>query len=406
MDDDYEVIENIEDNQNYDFAKPKEKVQLDKDGEVAKKAAVTAATVYGGKLGGNLVKAASHTKLGKNVLNTGGKMLNGGNSIVSNINRNPLGTMMQNRVNNQNSEIQNNYSSLDKSSDLNNSNEIDDIKNKKTSSNNLFNSNDNNRFNFSFFGKNKKMSFMLKLKLYFAIGVASLIMFIILFIILFLDVGMDKMLGTLNWNNDVVDTDSGVSSETGFSSDNSSTINSNNLSIIIGDDAIKELESNITSKVGVNICTRKGVANALIALIDGLNKHNLKIPYKEGGRASRGFIVDTSWGVSTDAEGNEVRNGLDDKGLLMWAMDVTSVSITNDFDFNIIEDFSSLDEIYPGDIIRGEDIKIVLQNTGSSLIVADAIKGDGITYKEYKYEELTSYSYVNMANFYSVNCTN
>lgn len=406
MDDDYEVIENIEDNQNYDFSKPKEKVQLDQDGEVAKKAAVTAATIYGGRLGGNLAKAASHTKLGKNILNTGGKMLNSGNSIVSNINRNPLGPMMQNKVTNQNSEIQNNNSSLNNSSDLDNQNEMDDSKNKKSSSNNLFNNNDNNKFNFSFFGKNKKMSFMLKLKLYFAIGAASLVMFIILFIIVFLDVGMDKMLGTLNWNNDVVDTDNDVSSDTGFSSDNSSTINNNNLSIIIGEDAVKELENNINNKVGVNICTRKGVANALIALIDGLNKHNIKIPYKEGGRASKSSIVDTSWGVSTDAEGNDVVNGLDDKGLIMWAMNVTSVSITDDFDFNIIEDFSSLDELYPGDIIRGEDIKIVLQNTGSSLIVADAIKNDGITYKEYKYQELTSYSYISMANFYSVNCSN
>lgn len=404
MDNDYEVIDNIEDNQNSNYPNQKEKVELDQGGQVAKDVAVTAATMYAGKLGGNLVKAASHTKLGKNILNTGGKILNGGNSIVSNINRNPLGPMMQNKGTNQNSGIQNNNNSLNNPNDLDNPNEMADSKNKNISFNNLFNN--NNKFSFSFFGKNKKMSFMLKLKLYFAIGTAGLVMFMILFIILFLDVGMDKMLGTLNWNNDVVDTDNGVSSETGFSSDNSSTINSNNLSIIIGDDAIKELESNITSKVGVNICTRKGVANALIALIDGLNKHNLKIPYKEGGRASRGSIVDTSWGVSTDAEGNEVINGLDGKGLLMWAMNVTSVSITDDFDFNIIEDFSSLDELNPGDIIRGEDIKIVLQNTGSSLIVADAIKGDGITYKEYKYEELSSYSYVSMANFYSVNCTN
>lgn len=405
MDDDYEVIEKTEDNQNYDFPKPKEKVELDQGGQVAKDVAVTAATMYAGKLGGNLVKAASHTKVGKNVLNTGGKMLNGGNSIVSNINRNPLGPMMQNRVSNQNSEIQSNNSSLDKSSDLNNSNEIDDEKNKKTSSNNLFNSNDNNRFNFSFFGKNKKMSFMLKLKLYFAIGVASLIMFIILFIILFLDIGMDKMLGTLEWNNDVVDTDNGVSSETDFSSDNSVEIKDNDLLTLIGESKIKEIEDSIKNKVGNNTCTGIGVANSLIALIDGLNKHNLKIPYLENGRCDKGVIIDSSWGSKTDENNNKTVSGLDDKGLVFWAMNVAGVNNDETLDFNAIEDFTTLSEITSGDILRGSDIKIVLQNTGSTIKAAEA-SVDGITYKEYSYQTLSNYSYLSMANFYSVNCTN
>ena len=111
-----EVLE--QDNNVEESPQKKQPVKLDKDGQMAKDAAVTAATMYGGKLGGNLVKAASHTKLGKNVLNTGGKILNGGSNIVSNINRNPLGMMGRN-IPSQSSDSSSNQTNIAKDSNNN-----------------------------------------------------------------------------------------------------------------------------------------------------------------------------------------------------------------------------------------------------------------------------------------------
>ena len=90
---------------------------------------------------------------------------------------------------------------------------------------------------------------------------------------------------------------------------------------------------------------------------------------------------------------------------MFWALNVAGINNDETLDFNAIEDFTTLSEITSGDILRGSDIKIVLQNTGSTIKVAEA-SVDGITYKEYSYQTLSNYSYLSMANFYSVNCTN
>lgn len=396
-----EVLE--QDNNVEESSQKKQPVKLDKDGQMAKDAAVTAATMYGGKLGGNLVKAASHTKLGKNVLNTGGKILNGGSNIVSNINRNPLGMMGRN-IPSQSNDSSSNQTNIAKDSNNNQKdNNINDIEN---DSKNSKQNESKNILPFKFFGNKKKMGFFAKMKLYFAIGGIVFFFFsIILFIMVFLDVDMTKMLGTLEWNNEVVDTDNGVSSETDFSSDNSVEIKDNDLLTLIGESKIKEIEDSIKNKVGNNTCTGIGVANSLIALIDGLNKHNLKIPYMENGRCDKGVIIDSSWGSKTDENNNKIVSGLDDKGLVFWAMNVAGINNDETLDFNAIEDFTTLSEITSGDILRGSDLKIVLQNTGSTIKVAEA-SVDGITYKEYSYQTLSNYSYLSMANFYSVNCTN
>ena len=396
-----EVLE--QDNNVEESPQKKQPVKLDKDGQMAKDAAVTAATMYGGKLGGNLVKAASHTKLGKNVLNTGGKILNGGSNIVSNINRNPLGMMGRN-IPSQSNDSSSNQTNIAK--DSNNNQKDNNINDMDNDSKNSKQNESKNILPFNFFGNKKKMGFFAKMKLYFAIGGIVFFFFsIILFIMVFLDVDMTKMLGTLEWNNEVVDTDNGVSSETDFSSDNSVEIKDNDLLTLIGESKIKEIEDSIKNKVGNNTCTGIGVANSLIALIDGLNKHNLKIPFLENGRCDKGLIVDSSWGSKTDENNNKIVSGLDDKGLVFWAMNVAGINNDETLDFNAIEDFTTLSEITSGDILRGSDIKIVLQNTGSTIKVAEA-SVDGITYKEYSYQTLSNYSYLSMANFYSVNCTN
>lgn len=387
-----------------EYPQKKQTVKLDKDGQMAKDVAVTAATMYGGKLGGNLVKAASHTKLGKNVLNTGGKILNGGSNIVSNINCNPLGMLGRNNSPQSDVSSSNQTSTPNESKSLSKDNNVNDKDN--NISNNSNQNESKNKLPFNLFGNKKKMSFFAKMKLYFAIGGIVFFFFsIILFIMVFLDVDMTKMLGTLNWNNDVVETDNGVSSETDFSSDNSVEIKDNDLLTLIGEINIKEIEDSIKNKVSNNTCNGMGVANSLIALIDGLNKHNLKIPYVENGRTSKEVVVDPNWGTKIDENNNKVVSGLDDKGLVFWAMNVANINNDETFDFNAIEDFTTLSEITSGDILRGADLKIVLQNTGSTIKVAEA-SIDGITYKEYSYQTLSNYSYLSMANFYSVNCTN
>ena len=48
---------------------------------------------------------------------------------------------------------------------------------------------------------------------------------------------------------------------------------------------------------------------------------------------------------------------------------------------------------------------IILQNTGDNVTVA-FIDNNGASYKKYTYNDLTSYSIVDMSSYYSANCKN
>lgn len=251
----------------------------------------------------------------------------------------------------------------------------------------------------SFLGKKKLL--ILKLKLIGAFLAFFGIVFIFLLIWYVIDGDEQNFLELTNWNiNTNTNSNENVSSDTNFSNDDKEVL-SVSLSDKIGEDGINELITKINN-AGNNKCDGANVAKKLVALIDEVGKKGYKIPYSN---YSNGYkVIDPDWGKNVD--GNII--GLNEFGLIDWAINSANINntFTNINEFNNRSDMIDLEYGNPGDlIINGDKAYIILQNTGDNVTVA-FIDNNGASYKKYTYNDLTSYSIVDMSSYYSANCKN
>lgn len=250
-------------------------------------------------------------------------------------------------------------------------------------------------------GLGGKKFLLLKLKI-IGIFLAILgIVYIFLFIWFIIDGDEQDFLELTNWNMDTnPKQNENVSSDTNFSN-NDKEVLSVSLSDKIGEDGINELITKINN-AGNNKCDGANVAKKLVALIDEVGKKGYKIPYSN---YSNGYkVIDPDWGKNVD--GNII--GLNEFGLIDWAINSANINntFTNINEFNNRSDMIDLEYGNPGDLIINVDkAYIILQNTGDNVTVA-FIDNNGASYKKYTYNDLTSYSIVDMSSYYSANCKN
>ena len=122
------------------------------------------------------------------------------------------------------------------------------------------------------------------------------------------------------------------------------------------------------------------------------------------GISSEYKVIDPDWGKTID--GNIV--GLNEYGLINWAINSANINnpITNIRDYNDRSNIIDLAYGNPGNLVINEDkAYIIVQNTGENVTVA-YIDASGLGYKKYTYQELTSYTVIDMSSYYSANCKN
>lgn len=392
----------------------KEQKELDKSTAAADAAAKVATAVFAGEAGTKVYDAVKQTNIGKAVIQTAGKVVNDAQKKNPMLRRTVNVASAANKVVNNGSEVTGEQIAPES---IESSQSIDSNNNSSLNSNTSLNSKSlgtsllNNIFKkdedsgestsslFSFFGKNSKFS-MLKLKIYLGIAGACLFVFVFLFIMIFLDTLMSNFLNFTNWNYGSSGSSENIESDSNYSNENSSTISSNNLLSLIGEDGINNLTLKINN-VGAN-CTGNGIASKVVALIDGLNSYGYKIPYSDNNNANS--IINQNWGV--DSNGNS--QGFNDVSFINWALTAGNVktSVNKISDYKSLTKKIDLEYSKPGDlIIYGENVYMILQNIGSSVTIAH-VTNDGLTYKKYSYDDVKNYDIYDMNLYYSSNCNN
>ena len=421
MNDEYDYLnteteEKTEEQKEAEKKNQKEQKNLDKSTAAADAALKTIVVIKGGKEAGKAYDAAKQTNVGRKVVQTAGKVLNYSSKTNPKMRRSVKTASMLNKVINHGNEVK--AEKIDTEANQNSNNSVQN-NNSSASSNQSSNSSssDNSKtdllrgmFNsksssdnssFDIFGKASKKFNALKLKIYLGIAAVVGVLFIFVFIMAFLDSLMNNFLNLTNWNYGSSSSSENINSDSNYSNDNSSSINTSNLNSLIGEDGINNLTSKINN-VGTN-CTGMGVASKVVSLIDGLNSYGYKVPYSNNA-GDETQLVNSNWGI--DENGNTV--GFNDITFMNWALRASNienkVTSINDYKDNALP--INLENAKPGDvIIYQNNIYMILQNIGSSVIIAYVAK-DGLTYKNYSYNDLKDYDIYNMNLYYVDNCNN
>lgn len=214
-----------------------------------------------------------------------------------------------------------------------------------------------------------------------------------------------------------------------ISSINDSSLGGGNLPILksgesilskIGQEKLDAWNASLKSDIqSAGIGSGAAPAMAAYGLIQGALNEGFVIPYFWGG--GHGNISDGingSWGagVAISASGSSAQpagslqpSGLDCSGFVSWAL--KNAGCTN-FSPIVADSFKSLgpsidaSKATVGDIAASSThVMIILNNTGSELIVAEA-KGAryGIVFSKFDYSHFGKYKVVNMSDYYSKNC--
>lgn len=254
---------------------------------------------------------------------------------------------------------------------------------------------------FDLFGKTKGKLNALKIKIYLVIAGILAFLFLIVFIIVILDSLMSNILELTNWNFGSTSNNENINSDSNYSNDDSKELNGSNLGTLINANDLDSLTSKITN-AGKD-CSGTGVASRVVALIDGLNKFGYKIPYSNNA-GDNTLTVNPNWGK--DENGNII--GFNDITFMNWALNASNIE-NKVTDINEYKDYVlpiSLEYSKPGDIIIYQNnVYMILQNIGSSVIIA-YVANDGLTYKNYSFDDLKNYDVYNMNLYYIDNCNN
>lgn len=381
--------------------------------ELAKSTAITGTTA----IGANAYNKFSQTNLGRNLISKGQNTLN-----VLNQSNNPLAKIATNKANrmiNPLRGISNNNSTPnpDSADGLNNLPKKDELPSKDSIDaksqgvNNILKGkgDTNNALSGLIGGKkrgassilgNKKL-LLLKLKLIgILVGILGVV-FVFLFIWFVIDGDEQNFLELTNWNISSNPSQNGtVSSDTNFEEKNNEVL-STSLGEKIGEEGINEITDKINN-AGNNQCNGINVAQKIVTLIDEIGKKGYKIPYSN--ISSEYKVIDPDWGKTID--GNMV--GLNEYSLINWAINSANINnpITNISDYNDRSNIIDLAYGNPGNLVINEDkAYIIVQNTGANVTVA-YIDASGLDYKKYTYQELKSYTVIDMSSYYSANCKN
>lgn len=188
----------------------------------------------------------------------------------------------------------------------------------------------------------------------------------------------------------------------------------------IGQEKLDAWNENIKKDVdAAGIGSGQAVAIAAYDLVQGALNENFVIPYFwGGGHGSITLGINGSWGsgAAIKVSGNSAQpvgsiqpNGLDCSGFVSWALKNGGCS---NFTPITAKDFKNLGyEINASNAVAGDiaasntHVMIILNNTGSELIVAEA-KGasTGIVFSKFSYSHFKKYKIVSMSNYYSKNC--
>lgn len=189
---------------------------------------------------------------------------------------------------------------------------------------------------------------------------------------------------------------------------------------LLGQEKIDSWTASIKSDVqAAGIGSGGAPAMAAYGLVQGALNEGIIIPYFWGG--GHGAIsdgVNGSWGSATvitaggssaQPAGSIQASGLDCSGFVSWALKNGGCS---SFTPILASSFKSLgsgidaSKAVTGDIAASNThVMIILNNTGSSLIIAEA-KGSkyGVIFEEYDYSHFNKYKIVSMSDYYAKNC--
>ena len=392
--------------------KPNNQYSSDPMKELAKSAAITAATA----VGANAYNKFSRTNLGRNLITKGQNTLN-----ALNQSNNPLAKLAANKANrmiNPLKGIANNNplssASPGSSSPLSPKDGLTGnsplgakaqglsglLKGKGNASSAITGLIGGKKGGAASFLGNKKL-LIIKLKIIGICAAAFGVAFLFLFLFYIIDGDEQNILETTTWNFGNLNYQTGtVESDTDFSSSDNEVL-SVSLGEKIGEDGITELTDKINN-AGNNQCNGINVAQKAVTLIDEVGKKGYKIPYSN--ISSEYKVIDPDWGKTID--GNIV--GLNEYSLINWAINSANINnpITNISDYNDRSNIIDLAYGNPGNLVINEDkAYIIVQNTGENVTVA-YIDASGLDYKKYTYQELKSYTVIDMSSYYSANCKN
>ena len=189
---------------------------------------------------------------------------------------------------------------------------------------------------------------------------------------------------------------------------------------LLGQEKIDAWSQSIKSDAqAAGIGTGGAPAMAAYGLVQGALNEGIVLPYFWGG--GHGVIsdgVNGSWGSgavigvagsSAQPKGSIQASGLDCSGFVSWALKNGGCS---NFTPILASSFKDLgpgidaSKAIVGDIAASNShVMIILNNTGTSLVIAEA-KGSsyGIIFEEYDYSHFGKYKIVSMSDYYAKNC--
>lgn len=193
---------------------------------------------------------------------------------------------------------------------------------------------------------------------------------------------------------------------------------------LLSNSQIDDLNNYIISEVDkAGYGTGEGVAAAGSALIKGLYQFNYRLPYWYGGGHMPGITigVDKNWGGSGPSiDPSYINSNIDRKtysydcsGFVSWSIKngcSSSFYPTSSSEFAQFGNSISLSEAKPGDVmvIAGVHVRLVVGNTGTSIIAAESTAGGvapgGLQFIEYK--SAGGYKFIDMSRWYQNNCKN
>lgn len=392
--------------------KQQEQKELDKSTAAVDAAVKTFVTVKTGEQGAKVYDAIKQTNIGKTVIQGAGIVVNEAKKTNLALKHTVNTASKLNKVVNNGNEVKGKDISSDEEKELQLNQQNNQLQNKATDEPNDINEKNNNKQNpkeseekakkENIFTKVIKLITKIPKFILILVGINLFFLFFsIVFVLFFANGLLENNLELTNWNYGSSSSSENINSDSNYSNDNSSSINTSNLNSLIGEDGINNLTSKINN-VGTN-CTGMGVASKVVSLIDGLNSYGYKVPYSNNA-GDETQLVNSNWGV--DENGNTV--GFNDITFMNWALRASNienkVTSINDYKDNALP--INLENAKPGDvIIYQNNIYMILQNIGSSVIIAYVAK-DGLTYKNYSYNDLKDYDIYNMNLYYVDNCNN